>query len=41
MAGPGRVATPSEFGYPPAQVIAMPQFYLLWVQLFVNVLRAR
>ena len=38
VGGPGRVTTPSDFGYRPAQVIAMPQFYLLWVQLFVNVI---
>ena len=25
-------------GYAPAQVIAMPQFYLLWLQLFINVI---
>lgn len=25
-------------GYAPSQVIAMPQFYLLWTQLFVNVI---
>jgi MFS transporter, OFA family, oxalate/formate antiporter len=25
-------------GYTPSQVIAMPQFYLLWLQLFVNVI---
>jgi MFS transporter, OFA family, oxalate/formate antiporter len=25
-------------GYAPSQVIAMPQFYLLWLQLFVNVI---
>jgi MFS transporter, OFA family, oxalate/formate antiporter len=32
-------ATPStEGGYSPSQVIATPQFYLLWLQLFVNVI---
>jgi MFS transporter, OFA family, oxalate/formate antiporter len=25
-------------GYAPSQVVAMPQFYLLWLQLFVNVI---
>ena len=25
-------------GYSPSQVVAMPQFYLLWMQLFVNVI---
>jgi MFS transporter, OFA family, oxalate/formate antiporter len=29
---------PSTGGYSPAQVIATPQFYLLWLQLFVNVI---
>jgi nitrate/nitrite transporter NarK len=33
-----RVATPSDFGYSPAQVLSTPQFYLLWLQLFVNVI---
>jgi MFS transporter, OFA family, oxalate/formate antiporter len=28
----------AEAGYSPSQVIAMPQFYLLWLQLFVNVI---
>lgn len=28
----------SQEGYSPAQVIATPQFYLLWLQLFVNVI---
>jgi MFS transporter, OFA family, oxalate/formate antiporter len=31
-------ATPSEGGYTPSQVIATPQFYLLWLQLFINVI---
>jgi len=31
-------AAPSEGGYAPTQVIATPQFYLLWLQLFVNVI---
>jgi OFA family oxalate/formate antiporter-like MFS transporter len=31
---PGKTAE----GYAPAQVIAMPQFYLLWLQLFINVI---
>jgi nitrate/nitrite transporter NarK len=36
---PGRhTATPSTDGYSPSQVIATPQFYLLWLQLFVNVI---
>jgi MFS transporter, OFA family, oxalate/formate antiporter len=25
-------------GYPPSKVLAMPQFYLLWLQLFANVI---
>jgi MFS transporter, OFA family, oxalate/formate antiporter len=33
-----RRARPSDVGYSPAQVIRMPQFYLLWLQLFVNVI---
>jgi OFA family oxalate/formate antiporter-like MFS transporter len=34
-----RGAMPSGAGgYPPAQIMAMPQFYLLWLQLFVNVI---
>src|SRR3984957_8638963 len=28
----------SSVGYPPASVICMPQFYLLWLQLFANVI---
>lgn len=28
----------SSVGYPPASVVRMPQFYLLWLQLFANVL---
>jgi MFS transporter, OFA family, oxalate/formate antiporter len=36
---PGRhAATRSEGGYAPSQVIATPQFYLLWLQLFINVI---
>ena len=27
-----------EFGYAPSQVVRMPQFYLLWLQLFVSVI---
>jgi nitrate/nitrite transporter NarK len=40
-APPGRpraATAPSDAGYSPAQVLAMPQFYLLWLQLFVNVI---
>jgi OFA family oxalate/formate antiporter-like MFS transporter len=33
-----RVGTPSDLGYSPAQVVATPQFYLMWLQLFVNVI---
>jgi MFS transporter, OFA family, oxalate/formate antiporter len=34
-----RDAAPSaDSGYAPSQVIATPQFYLLWLQLFVNVI---
>jgi MFS transporter, OFA family, oxalate/formate antiporter len=29
---------PSAGGYSPSQVIATPQFYLLWLQLFINVI---
>ena len=28
----------ADAGYAPSQVIVMPQFYLLWLQLFVNVI---
>jgi MFS transporter, OFA family, oxalate/formate antiporter len=28
----------SSVGYPPASVVRMPQFYLLWLQLFANVI---
>jgi MFS family permease len=28
----------SSAGYPPASVVRMPQFYLLWLQLFANVI---
>jgi MFS transporter, OFA family, oxalate/formate antiporter len=31
-------APKTDGGYAPSQVIAMPQFYLLWLQLFVNVI---
>jgi nitrate/nitrite transporter NarK len=34
---PATVPTTGE-GYSPAQVVAMPQFYLLWLQLFVSVI---
>jgi OFA family oxalate/formate antiporter-like MFS transporter len=38
-ASPGaRAARPPVESYSPAQIIAMPQFYLLWLQLFVNVI---
>jgi MFS transporter, OFA family, oxalate/formate antiporter len=33
-----QAVTPSEGGYAPSQVIATPQFYLLWLQLFINVI---
>jgi MFS transporter, OFA family, oxalate/formate antiporter len=37
--GGRRLAMPSaEAGYSPSQVIVTPQFYLLWLQLFVNVI---
>jgi MFS transporter, OFA family, oxalate/formate antiporter len=37
--GQRRATTPSAAaGYSPSQVVAMPQFYLLWLQLFVNVI---
>jgi nitrate/nitrite transporter NarK/N-acetylneuraminic acid mutarotase len=37
--GRPRTATPcANDGYSPSQVIAMPQFYLLWLQLLVNVI---
>ena len=37
--GHGRVDTLSaDPGYSPAQIVATPQFYLLWAQLFVNVI---
>jgi OFA family oxalate/formate antiporter-like MFS transporter len=32
------VRRPSNGGYSPSQVLATPQFYLLWLQLFVNVI---
>lgn len=34
----GSVRGASAGGYSPSQVIATPQFYLLWLQLFVNVI---
>jgi MFS transporter, OFA family, oxalate/formate antiporter len=34
----GLVPVRSPAGYSPAQVIVTPQFYLLWLQLFVNVI---
>jgi MFS transporter, OFA family, oxalate/formate antiporter len=38
-AAPQRPAKSSaDDGYSPSQVVAMPQFYLLWLQLFVNVI---
>ena len=33
-----RAARPAVESYSPAQIIATPQFYLLWLQLFVNVI---
>jgi MFS transporter, OFA family, oxalate/formate antiporter len=35
---PHRSACLSAGGYSPSQVIATPQFYLLWLQLFINVI---
>jgi OFA family oxalate/formate antiporter-like MFS transporter len=38
---PGRpraAALCADTGYAPSQIMAMPQFYLLWLQLFVNVI---
>ena len=32
------VTAASACGYSPSQMIAMPQFYLLWLQLFINVI---
>jgi MFS family permease len=32
------VKVPASGGYSPAEVVAMPQFYLLWLHLFVNVI---
>jgi MFS transporter, OFA family, oxalate/formate antiporter len=34
----GLANKPAAEGYSPSQVIATPQFYLLWLQLFVNVI---
>jgi MFS transporter, OFA family, oxalate/formate antiporter len=31
-------ARPASESYSPAQIVAMPQFYLLWLQLFINVI---
>ena len=37
--GAGRPSSArSSVGYPPASVVRMPQFYLLWLQLFANVI---
>jgi OFA family oxalate/formate antiporter-like MFS transporter len=36
--GEGRSRSRQGAGYSPVQVLGMPQFYLLWLQLFVNVL---
>ena len=33
---PRHTATAADVGYPPSKVLAMPQFYLLWLQLFAN-----
>jgi OFA family oxalate/formate antiporter-like MFS transporter len=39
VASPRSVAVrPAVESYSPAQIVAMPQFYLLWLQLFVNVI---
>lgn len=35
--GLGEVET-GNGGYPPSRVLTMPQFYLLWLQLFANVI---
>jgi MFS transporter, OFA family, oxalate/formate antiporter len=37
-AGAGRPSSKRSLGYPPASVVRMPQFYLLWLQLFANVI---
>jgi MFS transporter, OFA family, oxalate/formate antiporter len=37
-AGAGRPGPKRSLGYPPASVVRMPQFYLLWLQLFANVI---
>ena len=37
-AGAGRPGSQRSSGYPPASVVRMPQFYLLWLQLFANVI---
>jgi MFS transporter, OFA family, oxalate/formate antiporter len=37
VADRGSVSAPAS-GYTPSQVVATPQFYLLWLQLFVNVI---
>jgi OFA family oxalate/formate antiporter-like MFS transporter len=38
IAGRAPVSPSANYGYSPSQVVAMPQFYLLWMQLFVNVI---
>jgi MFS transporter, OFA family, oxalate/formate antiporter len=39
VASPKAVAArPAIESYSPSQIVAMPQFYLLWLQLFVNVI---
>lgn len=36
--GGSRARKPVELGYSPSQVLKLPQFYLLWLQLFANVI---
>lgn len=38
QAGAGRPTAQRSLGYPPASIVRMPQFYLLWMQLFANVI---
>jgi MFS transporter, OFA family, oxalate/formate antiporter len=39
VASPGSLAVrPAVESYSPSQIVSMPQFYLLWLQLFVNVI---
>jgi OFA family oxalate/formate antiporter-like MFS transporter len=38
IAGSTARAPSATYGYSPSEVVAMPQFYLLWMQLFVNVI---